>query len=102
MPRQQTSSLPERSRSNIVLRVGLVCAALLAAGQPAYSQAPQQDTPLTAGAGSAPNPAPDGLRPQITETSPGAETPASPDTLAAALLPRDLSPWGMFLNADWW
>jgi len=36
------------------------------------------------------------------DTAPPAGTPVAPDppTIANALLPQDLSPWGMFLNAD--
>src|SRR5262245_49314636 len=32
--------------------------------------------------------------------APAADVPASLPEVAAALLPRDLSPWGMFLSAD--
>jgi biopolymer transport protein ExbB len=57
--------------------------------------------PAATAAPTAPGPTPDGLRPQIPQPPPSLEMSSSPDTLAAALLPRDLSPWGMFLNADW-
>jgi biopolymer transport protein ExbB len=86
------------------LRAALLCAAIFGAGKPVNAQTPPPNTAPAAEPGSAPaapSPALDGPRPQITETSRGAQAPPSSDTLAAASLPRDLSPWGMFLNADW-
>jgi biopolymer transport protein ExbB len=85
------------------LRACLICAALLVAGEAARAQSPQPGTSPSVAAGSpsaATNPAPDAPRPQITSAAPNAEAQPTPDTLASALLPRDLSPWGMFLNAD--
>jgi biopolymer transport protein ExbB len=80
----------------------LVLLAVFAAGPLAYAQVAQQDRPPTVSTGTAPapsEPATDTARPQSTEA------PANPEALSAdtlaVLLPRDLSPWGMFLNADW-
>jgi biopolymer transport protein ExbB len=42
---------------------------------------------------------PQQTEPQTPAVAPASEPVATPGT-AAALLPRDLSPWGMFLNAD--
>ena len=103
MDRQPTSTRAVRSPCTSALRVALVCAAIFATGHAVNAQTPQPNPApaATTGAGpSAPNHAPDGPRRQITDAPANAETPPSPDTLAAALLPRDLSPWGMFLNAD--
>jgi biopolymer transport protein ExbB len=103
MDREQTSTRAARTLCTNVLRVALVCAAIFATGHAVNAQAPQPNPApaATTGVGPlAPNPAPDGPRRQITDAPANAEAPPSPDTLAAALLPRDLSPWGMFLNAD--
>ncbi|MGB8549831.1 MAG: hypothetical protein WCD82_16770, partial [Xanthobacteraceae bacterium] len=104
MPRQQKSARVVRTLYIQALRLAFVCVAIFTAGQSVNAQAPQPNTTpaVTAGPGPAtPSPAPEGRRPQITDASPSAEAAPSPDTLAAALLPRDLSAWGMFLNADW-
>jgi biopolymer transport protein ExbB len=104
MPRQQKSARVARTLYIQALRLAFVCVAIFTAGQSVNAQAPQPNTTpaVTAGPGPAtPSPAPEGRRPQITDASPSAEATPSPDTLAAALLPRDLSAWGMFLNADW-
>jgi biopolymer transport protein ExbB len=103
MPQLQTSTRMARTLCSFALRLTLVCAAIFTGGQSVNAQAPQPNaTPAVTASPSlgAPNPTPEGLRTQITETSPGAQAPSSPDAMAAALLPRDLSPWGMFLNAD--
>ena len=100
MPRQQKSARVTRTLCIQTLRLALVCAAIFAAGQSANAQAPQPNTTPAVTAGpspAAPNPAPQDLRPQVTDVSPSAEAQPAPD----ALLPRDLSAWGMFLNADW-
>jgi biopolymer transport protein ExbB len=102
MPRQQRSARVARTLCIHALRLTLVCAAIFTAGQSVNAQAPQPNTTPAVTAGpspGAPSPTPDGLRPPITDASPSAQASSSPDALAA-LLPRDLSPWGMFLNAD--
>src|SRR5262249_36782636 len=66
------------------------------------AQAPQPgaEPPSSATApAQAPAPATDSRWPQATETAPAPTSSASP-TLDPALLPRDLSPWGMFMSAD--
>jgi biopolymer transport protein ExbB len=74
---------------------------MLAACGADFAQAQQQNAAPAAGTAPAPvvTPAPE-LRPQITAAPPSGGAEAQPDALAAVLLPRDLSPWGMFLNAD--
>jgi biopolymer transport protein ExbB len=99
MYRQQISIRPIKLGTD-ALRLGLVCTAILVAIATAEAQVPQQSA-VPAGAAAVAVPAPE-LRPQITAAPPpgGTEAQPSPETPAAALLPRDLSPWGMFLNAD--
>jgi len=84
----------------LALRASL-CLALLLIGPIAHAQAPQQDNALPVNAGSsqsAPSPAADTPAAPSTKHS----TPeTSPGSLTMLLLPRDLSPWGMFRNADW-
>ena len=97
MSRHQISMLGARKLCARVAHAGLICLALLSVGPLAYAQAPD---PGVQPAGSAnPPPAPlapatDARGPQITEAPQPSDTPAS------QLLPRDLSPWGMFLSAD--
>src|SRR6266540_1521003 len=72
-----------------------LCAALILATIvccPASAQSPAP--PAAAQAVS-----PQQTEPQAPAVAPASEPIATPGT-AAALLPRDLSPWGMFLNAD--
>ena len=77
----------------------------------AMAQAPTPTAPPAATAPSAPPvaaaPAAPSVVPPGTETPPAPEgapapeaSPASNVSIGAAALPRDLSPWGMFLNAD--
>jgi biopolymer transport protein ExbB len=91
--------LSKRCRT-LALCAGL-CLALFLIGPVAYAQAPQQDNAQSVNAGSS-----------QSASSPAADAPAAPgvkpssleassDSLTTLLLPRDLSPWGMFLNADW-
>jgi len=84
----------------LALRASLYLALLLI-GPIAHAQAPQQDDALPVNAGSsqsAPSPAMDA--PAAPGTKPS--TPeASSESLTTLPLPRDLSAWGMFLNADW-
>ena len=103
MDRQPTSVRAVRSFCPPTLRAALITAVILAAGNVVYAQAPEPNPAPTVTTGSdlpAPNRVPDGSRQQITNAPANAEAPPASDTLAAALLPRDLSPWGMFLNAD--
>jgi len=103
MDRQPTSTRAARSLRPPALRAALISAAILAAGNVVYAQAPQPNPAPAVTTGSdlpAPNPVPDSPRPQITNAPASAEVPPASDALAAALLPRDLSPWGMFLHAD--
>jgi biopolymer transport protein ExbB len=78
-----------------VLGAGLVCYALL--GGLVHAQAPQQATTSPAAAQSA-IPAP------AAAATAGAAQPensaAPPMDVAPGLLPRDLTPWGMFMAAD--
>src|SRR6476646_4419752 len=79
-----------------VLRVSL-CFSSLMAGPAAYAQAPQQGNPPLVGV------APSQTEPNTvagTASTPSAP-PSTTETSSDALLPRDLSAWGMFLNADW-
>jgi biopolymer transport protein ExbB len=79
-----------------VLRVSL-CFASLMAGPAAYAQAPQQGNPpliSVAPSQTEPNTAAGSAS---THSAPPSTTEPSSD----ALPPRDLSAWGMFLNADW-
>jgi hypothetical protein len=71
MSRRQTSAHATWRVYSHTLRVGLLCAALVVAGPAVYAQAPPPAAPPTVntGAPSAPNPAPEGLRPQITDAS---------------------------------
>ena len=99
---RQHSSTRTWSLCTHVLRTGLICAAILAAGGAVYAQAPQQDNPPSVGKG------PSQGEPSLTAgpsdaqgAQPLSTTEPTPDTLTASLLPRDLSAWGMFLNADW-
>jgi biopolymer transport protein ExbB len=74
------------------------CTALLLAAIvccPASAQTPPPRAPAPAAAAAGPHQA----EPQAPAVAPVNE-PASPPTSAAAQLPRDLSPWGMFLSAD--
>jgi biopolymer transport protein ExbB len=91
--------LSKRCRT-LALCAGL-CLAPFLIGPVAYAQAPQQDNPQSVNTGSS-----------QSASSPAADAPAAPgvkpsslhassDSLTTLLLPRDLSPWGMFLNADW-
>jgi biopolymer transport protein ExbB len=71
-----------------------LCALLTALGAPGVAWAQSADAPAIETA-----PAADG---QVPTEIDGVVDPAA-DPLAAdnALLPRDLSPWGMFMQADW-
>jgi biopolymer transport protein ExbB len=72
----------------LLLIYGISCAS-------AQSPAPAAPGPAPATSATAPNP----VQPQ-ENAAPAKAEPAAESSTAGALLPRDLSPWGMFLNAD--
>jgi biopolymer transport protein ExbB len=74
-----------------------VFAAIAANAQPAAQRAPGPGAP--AAAASAPPAAARQAIPDATAAGDAASLP-SPDATASALLPRDLTPWGMFAAAD--
>jgi biopolymer transport protein ExbB len=78
------------------LWLGMVTAAVIAVA--AFAQAPAVAPP----AASQPVAAVAAPPPADTAQSPTAlpAAPSTPSVIAAAVLPRDLSPWGMFVNAD--
>jgi biopolymer transport protein ExbB len=84
------------------LCAGLVCCVLM--GGLAYAQAPQQGAAATTvpAPSSVPPAAPDAAAtPSATALQPQLEPAAPPaGDVAPALLPRDLTPWGMFMSAD--
>ena len=79
------------------LLLGTVTAAVIAVA--AFAQAPAVAPPAAsspAAAVAAPPPAADMAQGPVALPA----APSIPSVIAAAVLPRDLSPWGMFLNAD--
>jgi biopolymer transport protein ExbB len=86
-------------RPSLALVLALVTATVLAGG--AFAQAPAGNpvTPETSQPAAAAPAAEPAQSPAAPAVSPGAEAPNAP-VIASAALPRDLSPWGMFLNAD--
>jgi biopolymer transport protein ExbB len=74
----------------------VVCAVALVPSAPAVAQAAPTAAP-TPGV-TAPTPASPAIAPPAPTNEPGATSPAPP--IATFQLPRDLSPWGMFLAAD--
>jgi biopolymer transport protein ExbB len=85
-----------------VLGIALVGCALLSGA--AVAQAPQQETaaPVAPAPGPAPPAAPaDAAAPSAGSLQPQAGPAVPPPAdVAPALLPRDLTPWGMFMSAD--
>ena len=81
-------------------RAACICAALLLVALlcgPAAAQSPPSPAAPAPSAGvAAPPQTPEPVPPPATANEPE----AAPGTSVAALLPRDLSPWGMFLSAD--
>jgi len=63
------------------------------------STAPVEQSPAPAAAPPAPATAPDSSTTTSPTTKPAEPQPGG-QTIGGALLPHDLSPWGMFLNAD--
>ena len=74
------------------LLVGLVCAALIS--PIAQAQSPAPAIPPAASSDAAAEPA-------VPNSTPLQASPRVIPTFDAAKLPRDLSPWGMFMAADW-
>ena len=68
-----------------------------AVGVTAFAQAPAPATARGIAAGRSAGPA---SRPVQTPAAPEPRMPPAAPVIASAALPRDLSPWGMFLNAD--
>src|SRR6266498_2738251 len=73
---------------SIRLGAALLVAAVVCCPASAQTQSPPPAPPAAAG--------PQQTEPQAPAAAPAADVGSS----AAALLPRDLSPWGMFLSAD--
>ena len=72
------------------LGAALVCCVIL--GGVTHAQAPQQGSTAPASA------APQAPEPDVAAPTPAAAAP--PTDVAGGLLPRDLTPWGMFMSAD--
>ena len=84
------------------LGAGLICCALI--GGAVYAQAPQQGAaePVAPAASTPPVPAPAAPTSRADGAAqPQGETAVPPAVeVAPGLLPRDLTPWGMFMSAD--
>jgi biopolymer transport protein ExbB len=93
------------TRLSRALGAGLVCCVLLGGilGGIVHAQAPQQGTPADAAPASAapdaPVPAPAPAAGDAAQPQGQAAAPPAAD-VAPGLLPRDLTPWGMFMAAD--
>src|SRR5229473_6308280 len=79
--------------------IRLAAAVLLAVIVPCCAASAQAPPPPTAIAPAA-APSSQQAEPQAPAVAPANEPNAAPGTAVAAQLPRDLSPWGMFLSAD--
>src|SRR5216684_7211400 len=79
--------------------IRLAAAVLLAVIVPCCAASAQTPPPPAAPAPAA-APGPQQSEPQAPAVAPANEPNAAPGTAVAAQLPRDLSPWGMFLSAD--
>ena len=104
MPRQQKSARVARTLYIQALRLAFVCVAIFTAGQSVIctGAAAKYDARRDGWARSGDaQPRAGGPAPADHRRVAKRRSHAVPDTLAAALLPRDLSAWGMFLNADW-
>ncbi|MGA2127278.1 MAG: tonB-system energizer ExbB [Xanthobacteraceae bacterium] len=84
------------------LIAGLLGLAALLASIAAHSQPAAQRAPAPAAAAAAPSVAPPAAREAAAPAAAAVEDASvpSPDATATALLPRDLTPWGMFAAAD--
>src|SRR6266542_5474346 len=77
---------------SIRLGAALLVAAVVCCPASAQTQSPPPAPPAAAG--------PQQTEPQAPAAAPAAAPAPDVGSSAAALLPRDLSPWGMFLSAD--
>jgi biopolymer transport protein ExbB len=92
---QQISTRAARDSRRRVLCASFLCMAVVVLAEGGNAQAPQPGAePPSSAAAPAPAPATDSRWPQATDAAP------APTALDPALLPRDLSPWGMFMSAD--
>jgi len=94
---------PPSQRRRHAIGAGVLCLAVLSIALPASAQTQPPASPPATVTGAPPTPAatvPDASRPPGPGVAQGNQAPAAPD-LPSALLPRDLSPWGMFMAADW-
>ncbi len=102
MMSRQHCPMPVSSCGRALRAGGVICLAVLAIAAPVSAQPQPSVSPpaaVTATPSAPANPIPDAPRPPGSDTASSAPAPAAAD-LASALLPRDLSPWGMFMNAD--
>ena len=93
----------DRRRAAAAVAAFAVTAALLLQPVAVLAQvAPQPPAPSGAVAQAQPGAQaqPDGSAPLQPAAAPQVESEIGPRTMGNATLPRDLSPWGMFLNAD--
>jgi biopolymer transport protein ExbB len=110
------SSVPAAgARHKRLLQAGILCLALCTASSLGFAQEPQpgaQSAPAASSAPATPSaqpaptaqpaPAPAGAETTSTSIAPPAVSQGAPaaESLPSDLLPRDLSPWGMFVAAD--
>ena len=88
-------SVKSLRRQDVVLLFGLLLGALTTSGALAQTAA---EPPVTPPAVTAPAAPAENAQPAAT---PAPDRPSTPSvSIGSASLPRDLSPWGMFLNAD--
>jgi biopolymer transport protein ExbB len=110
---QNASRAGQRRRSGkttALMLAGLLIGSVLAPAAMAQTattpaeQPVQSNAPAPAPSPPAPAPAPQSAAPQPAATQPAAPPPTAPHaaepTIGGALLPHDLSPFGMFLHAD--
>ena len=101
MPRKPTTKLGAAATVGLMLAAALIASTATLAQAPTTPPAAIAPAPtLAPAATTAPSPAAPALATPSKPPAPGAE-PVTPETsIATATLPHDLSPWGMFLNAD--
>jgi biopolymer transport protein ExbB len=105
----QQSSSPRPRRRGRTLHAGVLCLTLTAGALPSSAQTQVPASPPTQ-VPATPPAATTGSPPAVAVPVPDAARPAAPDAIQppqaqpapdlSSLLPRDLSPWGMFTNAD--
>jgi biopolymer transport protein ExbB len=105
----QQSSSPRPRRRGRTLHAGVLCLTLIAGALPSSAQTQVPASPPTQ-VPATPPAATTGSPPAVAVPVPDAARPAAPDAIQppqaqpapdlSSLLPRDLSPWGMFTNAD--